>query len=326
MTTTSYRPVVCIGESMALVVPSDGRPLAHSTKVDLTHAGAEANVAIGLSRLGSTASWASRLGDDPLGHRILSALAAEGVETDLVVLDTGHPTGLFLKDPDSEGSKAYYYRNGSAASYLSPADVDRVLNARPVWLHVTGVTSALSPSCRQLVLDLLAAARKRDIPTSFDVNYRPALWRDCAEAATQLHKAATLADVVLVGLDEATALWGGQTAQDVRGTLPTVTTLVVKDGGRQAVSFHPHATTTCPALTVDVVEPVGAGDAFAAGWIHARITGLDETACLRLGHLMASIALRSHGDHGAVDDPEKLISRALAPEEPSPSSATPTTR
>ncbi|WP_353827686.1 sugar kinase [Agromyces sp. SYSU T0242] len=303
--------VVCIGESMAQIVPDDGAGLEHASSFAITTAGAESNVAIALARLGTRASWAGFLGDDPLGRRIRDDLAAAGVATPLVREVGGHRTGTFFKDPNPAGSTVYYYRSGSAATLMDVGYARSVLDTAPRAVHVTGVTLALSESCWESVTTLAREARASGVPVSFDVNYRAPLWPDRRTAANAIEAVARRSDIVFVGLDEAHALWNCATADDVREILPEPRRLVVKDGAIECVVFSEEGRIAVPALPVEVVEPVGAGDAFAAGWLHGYLSGLDDPACVRLGHLMAGVALTSHSDVGRLDVPaDELVRRA----------------
>lgn len=306
------RPVVCLGEAMAQVLPAGGARLAEATEFVVRQAGAESNVAISLARLGTRASWAGLVGEDPLGARIVREISDFGVETDLVRPVPGSRTGVFFKDPAPSGSTVHYYRDGSAASTMGLDYVERVLDSGPRWLHLSGITCALSDSCRGAVAALQQRAAERAIPVSFDVNYRPVLWAGRDEAARVIAERADASDVVFVGLDEAHALWGCETTDEVRAMLSGPSTVVVKNGAVDATSFSAGEVTTVPALRVDVVEPVGAGDAFAAGWLHAHLSGLDAVASLRLGHVMAGISLVSTTDFGVLPDgPAELVARAL---------------
>ncbi|MGV8966653.1 MAG: sugar kinase [Cellulomonas sp.] len=307
------RPVVCLGESMAQVLPAGGERLVGATQFVVHHAGAESNVAISLARLGTRASWAGLVGEDPLGARIVREISDFGVETDLVRPVVGAQTGVFFKDPTPGGSTVYYYREGSAASTMGLGYVEVVLDSQPQWLHLSGVTCALSASCRSVVAALQQRAAEQAVPVSFDVNYRPVLWAGRDEAARVIAERANASDVVFVGLDEAFALWGCETADEVRATLPSPSVVIVKNGAVDATSFSVGEVTTVSALRVDVVEPVGAGDAFAAGWLHAHLAGLDAVSKLRLGHLMAGISLISATDFGVLPDgPEVLVARAVS--------------
>ncbi|WP_406150076.1 sugar kinase [Streptomyces sp. NBC_01012] len=311
-------PVTCIGETMAALVPEPAAPLEGAGHLGVRIAGAESNVAMYLADHGVPARWVSALGDDPFGRRILGEVAASGVDVSGVRTDPHRPTGLLVKDPGTESTRVHYYRRGSAASALTPDLLtgDAVRTAGLV--HLSGITPALSASCRDLVAALLdPPAAERPCPVSFDVNHRPALWPDGTAPAVLL-AFARRADITFVGLDEAQALWGEELrdAADVRELLPEPRVLVVKDGGRAATAFDGGRTHTVPAPRVDVVEPVGAGDAFAAGFLAGLLRGEEPVRALRLGHLTAGAALRVTGDHGPLPGPGRLAALLdAAPEE-----------
>jgi 2-dehydro-3-deoxygluconokinase len=286
---------VCVGESMALVAPDPPRPLAEGGPMRLDVAGAESTVASYLAMLGARVAWASRVGADPLGVLVRTRIAGHGVDVSLVDVDPTAPTGVFFKDP-AERTTVHYYRAGSAASRLGPEDLDRPAVRGCRVLHLSGITPALSPSCAELVhrgLSMTGPLR------SFDVNHRPGLW-PAEVAAPVLAGLADRADLVFVGLDEASTLWGTATPADVRRLLPGPRTLVVKDGPIGATSFRGDDTVFAPAPPVDVVEAVGAGDGFAAGYLFGLLRGLPEPARLRLGHRVAGAALRVAADVGPL--------------------------
>ena len=314
--------VACIGETMVSFVPADGAVLDTATSVELDVAGAESNVAMYLADHDVEARWISRLGDDAFGRRVLDRVRASGVDVSGVRTDPQRPTGLLFKDPGppGAGTAVTYRRQGSAASAMGP-DVlrDEAARTAGVW-HLTGITPALSEECLALAESALGVRRgpernSEDRPAvSFDVNYRPAVWRG-REPGDLLHRLAQAADIVFVGLDEAQALWGGRLAdaQDVRTLLPGPRILVVKDGATAATAFHGQARVVEPARQVDVVEPVGAGDAFAAGFLAALLQGRPAGQCLRSGHLTAAAALRVTGDHGPLPAPEAFAELLIAP-------------
>ena len=293
--------VVCLGETMAMVTPSPPRPLAEARTLALSQGGAESNVAVWLARLGYPVSWCSRLGDDVLGRRVLAEVTAAGVDTSLVELDGGAPTGVYFKDPQPGATSVLYYRAGSAAARMDERDADRALG-RPVrLLHLTGITPALSDSCARAVDHAITRAAQLGVTVSFDVNYRAALWPSPDAAAATLGRLARRCGIVFIGCDEASLLWGATTVPDIWAAVGSPGTLVVKDGPRAARSTDDGiSVTSAAALPVEVVEPVGAGDAFAAGWLYAWLRDLPSAARLRLGHLIASSALGSATDHGEL--------------------------
>ncbi|GAA0995921.1 sugar kinase [Nocardiopsis tropica] len=284
---------VCVGETMAVLTSPEA--LAAGTRLHVGTGGAESNVAVALARLGHASAWVSRVGDDPFGRIVTDAVAQWGVDVRGVVVDPVLPTGLYVKDTAPGGAGVLYYRSGSAASALSAADADRVWSRGARIVHLSGITPALSARASALVERLLDRRAGDGALRSFDVNHRPALW-PARVAAPVLLDLARRADVVFVGRDEAERLWGTPTAEDVRAVMPEVRTLVVKDAEHGATCFEGTGAVFEPSPEVEVVEAVGAGDAFAAGFLSGLIDGLSAERRLRLGHAVAGAVLRSHGD------------------------------
>ncbi len=303
------RWLVAVGEPLIQLTPLPGQRLADASDLRLGLGGAEANVVVALARLGLPVSLLTRLGDDPFGRRIVRELQSSGVGTEAIRLDVGSPTGVYFKDFDGRRSTSHYYRAGSAAASLDVDDLDRLPLETP-WVHVTGVTSALSSTCSAVVDELLDQGDRDGAAVSFDVNFRPALWTD-RDASEVLLRQARRAELVFVGRDEAHALWGTDTPDDVRSLMPDVPTVVVKDAARCAVSYCGAQRENVPALVVEVVEPVGAGDAFAAGYLAARSEGRDERSALRWGHLLGARATMGFADQGEVPPRWQLEQAAL---------------
>jgi 2-dehydro-3-deoxygluconokinase len=299
--------VVTLGEPLVQLSPPSGGGLQTTGTLEVHPAGAEMNVAVGLARLGHRSAFIGRVGTDPFGSRILSELRSAGVDVSAVHQDPDRLTGVYLKDHTGTGTRVYYYRQGSAASAMSPADLGTV-TAPSRWMHVTGVTAALSDSCAAL-LDEILTARPRRARISFDVNHRPALW-PIARAGQALLDLARRADLVFVGRDEAAELWGTGSAEDVRRLLPDVPVLVVKDAAAGATSIRGGQVTTVPSLPVRVVEAVGAGDAFAAGYLSATLADAEERTALRWGHLFAARTLLSVADQADPPPPDLLAEAA----------------
>ena len=303
---TSGPEVLCIGESMALFVPAEPGPPDEVKRWLRTIGGAESNVACNLPTLGVRSGWVSAVGDDPFGRAMLREVASHGVDVSACVVDPSRPTGLYVKESGAGGSPVRYYRAGSAASALGPSLLDRLDLDGVRVLHLSGITPALSDSCLALVRALLEMPRG-DRLISFDVTLRPALWtgrdpRLLAELAGQ-------ADIVLTGDDEAQHVWGTGDPAALRALLPGPRTLVVKHGERGATLVEGEPL-FAPALKVDVVEPVGAGDAFAAGFLAATLRGAEPLARLRQGHLQAAVTLLTHDDVG-VPLPRPVVDSLL---------------
>ncbi|MFJ3900775.1 sugar kinase [Streptomyces sp. NPDC090025] len=311
--------VVCLGESMVTFLPTRPGRLADVPAFDRAIGGAESNVACALAAAGHRARWVGRVGHDGFGEHLTEAIGGWGVDVTAVVRDPARPTGIYFRTATDRATAAHevvYYRAGSAASAMAPDNVpyDTLSDGR--ILHLTGITPALSPSCLALTRTLLGRTGGGDPGrplVSFDVNFRPGLWADPAAGGRTLLDLARGADLVFVGADEAEDAWGIAAAQTdpgtIRAALPEPAVLVVKRGAAGASVYERapgpdgggggDTVTHVPAPRVDVVAPVGAGDAFAAGFLSATLRGLDATARLRHGHLAAAAALTVHGDLAA---------------------------
>lgn len=308
--------VVCLGESMVTFVPSRAGRLADVPAFHRTIGGAESNVACTLARTGHRARWVSRVGADSFGDHLVDTIAGTGVDVGAVQRDPHRPTGIYFRtagervttvDAGPGRGEVVYYRKGSAASALSPALVRRA----DVWagrvLHLTGITCALSVTCKALMRRLTHREPGRPL-VSFDVNHRPALWHGADPWL--LAELARGCDLVFVGEDEAQAAWGLADADAIRAALPEPATVVVKQGAAGATVFSGGERVHVPAPAVDVVAHVGAGDAFAAGFLSATLRELPLRDRLRHGHLLAAAALTVPGD--LAPPPARAHADALA--------------
>lgn len=293
--------VATLGESMVTFLPTRPGRLADVPSFDRAIGGAESNVACVLAAAGHTVRWISRLGADGFGDHLVERISSYGVDTRAVRRDPARPTGVYFRtagDRAGDSHEVAYYRAGSAASAMSVDTLDLTAARAARVLHLTGITAALSADCRTLLTALTAPRADRPL-ISFDVNHRPGLWTDPAEAGTVLRDLARRADLVFVGDDEARDAWGVEGPDAVRRALPEPRTLVVKEGARGATVFDGDHVTFVPALAVDVVAAVGAGDAFAAGFLSATLRALPVRDRLRHGHLTAAAALTVPGDLAA---------------------------
>lgn len=289
--------VVTVGETMGLVRATAIGSLEHVSDLALHVGGAESNVAIGVVRLGGRATWIGRVGDDSLGRRILRELRGEQVDVGAIV-DGGARTGLMLKETPTAGTtRVLYYRAGSAGSRLSSGDLDAETIRTADLLHVTGITLALSESAAAAVHDAVGIARSAGVTVSFDVNHRASLWadRDAAEAYREL---ARQADIVFAGDGEAELLVGsGEPAELAEGIAALgATQAVVKLGERGCIASIDGSVFSAPAEQITVVDSVGAGDAFVAGYVTALLDGADPLARLQQANRCGAFACLGPGD------------------------------
>ncbi|MFE7135784.1 sugar kinase [Streptomyces sp. NPDC057638] len=310
--------VVCLGESMVTFRPSHPGRLADVPSFHRGIGGAESNVACALAALGHRVRWISRVGTDGFGDHLVTAIAGYGVDTSAVGRDPARPTGIYFRtatDRATDAHEVVYYRRGSAASAMSPGTMAYEEVTATRILHVSGITAALSDDCRDLMRQLTERRPGRPL-VSFDVNHRPKLWRDGSGPRTLLELARG-ADLVFVGEDEAEDAWDIHGVEAVRAALPEPETVVVKQGGRGATVFErapgtgADTVTFVPAPGVEVVAPVGAGDAFAAGYLSAHLGGADARERLRRGHLTAAATLTVAEDL-ATPPPAALTDRLVA--------------
>lgn len=322
---TSARPrAVTVGEGLAVLVARPG-PLEQSARFERGAGGAEANVALVLTQLGVRASWLSRVGDDGFGRYLVSELAAHGVDV-AVTVDPARPTGLYVKelgggsdaphDLPADTSRMLYYRTGSAASALSPADLTprAELLDHADLVHCTGITPALSASASALTRALLATRRPGRL-ISFDLNYRPTLWGSrLDEAADELAAHVRGADVVLLGADEAEQIFGTGDPAALRALFPEPAQLIVKNDRHSVTGFDGGTAIEVPALALTVTERIGAGDAFAGGYLAALLHGADLRTRLRHGHLCAAAALTATGDAAKLPPVQDIRRLAAVPD------------
>lgn len=287
--------VVCLGETMVMMVPAEPGPVHLVRTWHRAIGGAESNVACHLTRLGVGAAWVSAVGDDSFGQAVLDTIRSFGVDVSRVRVDATRPTGLYVKEASPHGSPVRYYRRGSAASGMGLEMIDRLGLGEVKLVHLSGITAALSDSCLALMRELLRRPRQ-GFRISFDLNWRPALWAD--RDPRVLRELADMADIVLAGSDEAELVWGTGDPARLRQLLPGPASLVVKHGADGATLLEGGSSHFEPALKVEVVEPVGAGDAFAAGFLAATLADQTPSVRLRAGHLQAASALLTAEDVG----------------------------
>jgi 2-dehydro-3-deoxygluconokinase len=316
--------VVTLGECLASLVATTSGPLAEATSFERYIAGAEANVAVGLARLGHSVAYIGRVGPDGFGTAIHRRLRGEGVDVDHLTIDPDAPTGVMFRERRALGAAAVvYHRAGSAGSRLSTDDVDRAAGdgvfdgAR--WLHLTGITPALSPTASAAAIRARDLARDAGLQVSLDVNLRRRLWSD-VEAAPVLRELATGVDVVLGSPDELAVIVDADPATDPADLIAAVATIgpstvVAKLGAHGALGLEPggSAVHVTGLPVAHVVDPVGAGDAFCAGFIAGRLDGVDLETALRMGNACGALAVAAAGDQAGLPDRPELA-RLLAGE------------
>jgi 2-dehydro-3-deoxygluconokinase len=298
---TGTPSVVTLGETMALVRTTEIGSLRHASQLALGIGGAESNVAIGMQRLGVRSSWLGRVGDDPLGERVIRELRAEGVDVRGIV-DAGAPTGLMVKERPSAASTAvHYYRAGSAGSRLDAGDLPEDWVERAGLLHVTGITALISASARAALEAAVDRAKAAGVTVSFDVNYRSAL-AGATTAGPLLRSIAERADLVFGGAEELALLFPGADAETAAHSLLAagVRQVVCKLGADGARVFLADGEVEASGFVIEPVDTVGAGDAFVAGYLSALLGGLAVPDALVRANACGAMACLTPGDWEAA--------------------------
>ncbi len=291
--------VVSLGEMMVMLVAEDPGPLRSAETFRKHVAGSEANVAIGLARLGHQPRWLSRLGDDEFGRYIHNFLRGEGVDVSRVIFDREHPTGVAFKERRELGARrVIYYRRGSAASFMSPEDLDPAAFEGARYFHFSGINPALSRSAHETVLAAIELARKAGALVSLDPNVRLRLW-DADTFRRTIREIIPLCDIVMPGADEAELLTGDaeplRAGEAIRQLGPRL--VLVKLGADGSAALSEDGVVRAPALRLErIVDPVGAGDGFAAGFLSGQLRGWNIAESLRLGNVVGACAMTVSGD------------------------------
>jgi 2-dehydro-3-deoxygluconokinase len=292
--------IVTLGEPMAVLYPHEPITLDMAGSLALDIAGAEANLSIGISRLGHSARLISRVGADPFGERIRATLAREGVDTSYLIDDDAAQTGIFFREWLPDGARrVYYYRAGSAASRLTPADLRPEAFAGARIVHLTGITPALSAGCAATVARAIELGHAAGALVSFDPNYRARLW-DAATARATLLPMLEQADILLMGHEDAQAVLDAQDDETAleRGAALGPKIVVLKRAERGALALVEGRRFETPAYPVpQVIDPVGAGDGFDAGFLAGWLRGYSTEQALQLGARIGGLAVATLGDY-----------------------------
>jgi len=272
--------LVAFGETMIALAPPAGEIVRRTGYLLVDHAGAESNTCVGLARLGLRVAWVSRLGADALGERILESLSGEGVDTQWVGRDATRPTGLMLKEP---GTGVRYYRSGSAASAMGPDALLGVPVAEARAVLVTGVTALIGSEPHAAALALLGSARGLRI---VDPNLRTGLWGS-HRRADLVRPLIDRCDLLLTGASELVELVGEGDDQSAKAAAERAHSRgpreVVVRGAASVGVLTADGWQELAIRRDDAVDPIGAGDAFNAGYIAVRLRGGSVDEALRAG-------------------------------------------
>ncbi|MCS7128920.1 MAG: sugar kinase [Sulfolobales archaeon] len=291
-----------IGEVMVQLNALSPGPLRYVKYFEVHVAGSESNIMIGLVKLGYRAGIVTKVGDDEFGKLVLNFLRGERVDVSRVKVDESAPTGVYFIQrhyPVPGKSTVFYYRHGSAASRLSPNDIDNDYIANSKALVLTGITPALSDSCREAVNKAYEVARANDVDVIFDTNIRMKLWRNESRARESLAKFLS-SKIVFTNIEDLGILFPGDSVSDAASKIISKgsTLVVVKLGEEGAVAYDSRLNTyRVGAFKVPLIEDViGAGDAFNAVFIASIYRGMSIDQALLYANAAGALVVTVRGD------------------------------
>lgn len=303
--------IVSIGETMVLFTPHTQGQMRYARNYSSKIAGAETNTLIGLAKLGHKVGWISRVGEDEFGSFITSTVRGEGVDVSQVSTDNEAQTGVFFKEiMNEENIRMYYYRQLSAASKLAPSHIDEDYIANSKYLYVTGITPALSETCRDSIFYAIELAKEHNKKVVFDPNIRRKLWND-EEARNTLLAIAERSDIVLPGINEGRFLFGTDKCERIAELFHQigVESVFIKLGEKGAYFSAPVEADYVEGFKVErVVDPVGAGDGFAAGLLSGFLDGKTMKESVQRGCAVGAMVTTVSGDIEGLPNREMLNS------------------
>lgn len=315
--------VITFGEAMVRLSPPDFQRLEQTTTLDVKIGGGEYNVAVGVARLGLSSAFVSRLTDNPLGRMIANKCREHGVDTSHIVWTKQDRAGLYFVEFGAKprASSVLYDRKESAVSKIQPGEVDwENIFADAKWYHVSGITPALSESAAEVTKESLQAAREAGIKVSVDLNYRAKLWSE-AEAQACMTELMRYTDILITTEEDTMRVFKikGENYEEVAKKLyeefgfETVAitlreNLSVWRNNWTAIAYNNGKVYSTKTYDVEIVDRVGGGDSFSAGFIWGVMNG-DVQKGVDYGVAFSALKHSIPGDlnWSTLEETEKLV-------------------
>lgn len=292
--------VITIGDGMIAMCPIQKGPIIFSNTFERKIGGAEFNVAIGCSRLGLKSGWISRLGNDDFGKYILKTVRGEDVDTSEVKLVDGYQTSVYFREVLSDGSsRSFYYREKSPTSTMNLEDLNEEYFKNAKILHITGVFPSINKNNQRVILEAVKLAKKLNLKVSFDPNIRLKMWTK-KEAKNFIQRILPSVDILLIGDEEVELLLDDSNIEKAMETFHSygIETVIVKKGAKGAIGSDGKNVYEVPAIKPKaLVDTVGAGDGFAAGFLTALLKGEVLENCIRFANAVGSLVVGVEGDN-----------------------------
>ncbi|MFP3238355.1 MAG: bifunctional 2-dehydro-3-deoxygluconokinase/2-dehydro-3-deoxygalactonokinase [Caldivirga sp.] len=294
--------LVALGEPLVQFNAVTEGPLRHVTYFEKHSAGSEANVCVAVSRLGLRSGLITRLGSDEFGLFIYEWLRGQGVDVSRVKFDPERPTGIYFVQrsyPIPGVSTVLYYRRGSAASAMTPGDLDEDYIASSRVFHTTSITMAISDSARETVIRGMEMANRHNVMVSFDVNIRRLLWPSLEEAVKAVEGVLKMVNVLFLDENEAELLFGTREPKvvfkEAEGRFG-ISRVVLKMGLRGSMAKWDGEVVEAKAFQVPVKDPIGAGDAYAGVFLASILKGHPPSRSILRASAAAAMVVMVRGD------------------------------
>ncbi|MDR3598372.1 sugar kinase [Clostridium sp.] len=302
--------VITIGDAMIAMCPKQKGPIIFCNTFERKLGGAELNVAIGCARLGIQSGWISRLGNDDFGKYILKTVRGEGVDISEVKLVDQYPTSVYFREVLADGSsRSFYYREKSPTSTMKSEELNEEYFKQAKILHITGVFPSITKNNQEIILESVRLAKKHNLTVSFDPNIRLKMWTK-EEAKVYIEKLLPHVDILLIGDEEIEILLGDTTIEDAIKTFHEygIEKVIVKKGAKGALGSDGKNVYEVEAIKPKaLVDTVGAGDGFAAGFLTSVIKGKTLEECVKFANAVGSLVVGVEGDNEGLPSYDDVL-------------------
>ncbi|MCM3412728.1 sugar kinase [Metabacillus litoralis] len=294
------KDVITIGDAMITMNPNTKGPMRFVHTFERNVGGAELNFAIGCARLGLNAGWISRLGNDEFGRYIHHFVRGEGIDTSQVKLVDGYPTSVNFKEVLEDGTgRTFYYRLKSPTLTLTPDSLTDSYFENTKVLHITGVFPAIDEKNVEIIKRAITLAKQHNLLISFDPNIRLKLWSR-ERAKEVLTEILPFVDIFLTGIEEAELLLGTIDEKEIieKAKLLGISYVAIKKGDKGSIGYHDGKFVDAPPVPPKkVVDTVGAGDGFDAGFVYGVIQNWSLDRILQFANTVGSMVVGVSGDN-----------------------------
>lgn len=302
--------VITIGDAMVAMCPKEKGPILFCNTFERKIGGAELNVAIGCARLGLKSGWISRIGQDDFGKHILKTVRGEGIDTSQIELVEGYQTSVYFREVMANGdSRSFYYREKSPTSTMTAESLDENYFRNSKVLHITGVFPSINDNNKEILLKAVELAKKNNLLISFDPNIRLKMWTK-SQAREFINKFLSEVDILLVGDEEISILIDEEDTNEAIKKFHDmgIDKVVVKRGAKGAIGSDGSNIYDVAAIKPKaLIDTVGAGDGFAAGFLSAYLKGDSFEESIEFANAVGSLVVGIEGDNEGLPYYEDVL-------------------